>query len=277
MGRGHAVPGTTAGGGSVDEAAGAQAPRWMNTGVADDLLSVVGEAGVPVGARQIRAALSRRGRDLSESTIARRLRDLDDRGLTVQLGAKGRVLTADGALTVAALRRDSQGARLMKASEVRTAADVIHLLKARRAVEPEAVRDATAHTSEADHAELQRIVEEHSARVEADESPPRDLALGFHRRVSARTQNPLLQAMLAIVLDEALDRVEAVLDVILESHHHSDRSVSEHLAIVRAMSEGDEERAAELMHGHLDRLLDEVDAYLRRHDPALVERMLRWA
>ncbi|MFE7216404.1 FCD domain-containing protein [Streptomyces sp. NPDC001698] len=250
-------------------------PSPLDDNVVDALLVIIGEAGGPVGARQISAALAERGRRVSESSVARRLRLLDAQGLTVQLGAKGRVLTEAGDRAVGRLRRASRGASLVSASEVRTAQDVIHLLKARRAIEPEAVRDATRQISDDDLAVLGTIVAEHHDRAQGEERPPRAIALTFHRLVNAPAQNPLVQAMISIVLDSSHDRVEAALDVILETHHHGAVSVSEHEAIVEAMTRRDAEGAADLMRAHLDRLLGEVDAFIARYDAELLERLLR--
>lgn len=244
-------------------------------GTGDALLAVIGDAGGPVGARQIRAALGERGRHLSESTVARRLRELDAEGLTLQVGAKGRVLTDAGGRAVERLRRTSRSAGLVAASEVHTAQDVVNLLKARRAIEPEAVRDASAHVSEDELAALRESVAMHRERAAATERPPRDVALTFHRLLTAPTRNPLVRAMVAIVLDDSHDHVEATLDVILEAHHHGADSVSEHGAIVEAMARRDGEGAADLMRAHLERLLAEVDAFVSRYDSALLERLLR--
>ncbi|WP_406384950.1 FCD domain-containing protein [Streptomyces sp. NBC_01618] len=247
----------------------------LDDSTGDALLVVIDEVGSPVGARQISAALAERGRHLSESTVARRLRQLDAEGLTLQVGAKGRVLTDAGNRAVERLRRTSRSASLVSASEVRTAQDVINLLKARRAIEPEAVRDATTHISDAELAVLRTVVAEHHDRAKVKERPPRDIALTFHRLLSAPARNPLVRAMVAIVLDDSHDHVEAALDVILEAHHHGAVSVSEHGSIIEAMAQRDAERAAELMRAHLDRLLEEVDTFIVRYDSELLERLLR--
>ncbi|MEV6229766.1 FCD domain-containing protein [Saccharopolyspora shandongensis] len=250
-------------------------PRWLDDGVADAILTAIDEADGPVGARQVRIGLAGRGHHLSESSIARRLRDLDAQGLTQPVGSKGRTVTARGAEIVRRSRRTASGADLAAATEIKTAEDLLNLLRARRAIEPEALRDATRNTTPAHVEQLRGIVEAHRQQLAASEAVPRDVALRFHREATTPTQNPLVQAMLRIVLDNTLDRVEEALDVILEAHHHADISVSEHEAIVDAIADGDEERASELMRAHLDRLLNEVEKFLVMHDSGLVERMLR--
>ncbi|WP_010314835.1 FCD domain-containing protein [Saccharopolyspora spinosa] len=241
------------------------------------LLTALYDATGPIGARQIRESLRLHGIELSESTIARRLRELDSDGLTQQVGLKGRTLTTLGRHRIGVLlRADRTATDLRHATQVETAEDVLNLLKARRAIEPEAVFESAHLVTPHDIASLGGLVTDHDAAVGAGDSFPRDLALGFHRRVTAHSENPLVQAMLAIVLDPSLDRVEAALDVILEVRHRDRDSVAEHQAIVEALAAHDGALAAELMRSHLSRLIAEVEAFIERYDGALLERLIRW-
>ncbi|MGH8882093.1 MAG: FCD domain-containing protein [Stackebrandtia sp.] len=249
-------------------------PSWLRAGVATEILAIIDEAGEPVGARHIRTGLLARGLELSESTTARRLRDLDARGFTHGTGSKGRMLTAEGLAEIRSRRHNTSGARLAAATEVKTAGDVVNLLRARRGIEPEAIQDATEHATAADLNGLRELIDEHQRRLDADEPLPRDCALAFHRVAAKPVRNPLVQEMLGLVLHENLDHVEATLDVILVAHHRSEVSVREHSRIVDAMAAGDGQRASELMQHHLNRLLGEVEKFLARYDPGLIDRML---
>lgn len=251
-----------------------ESPARLN--VADAILTVIGQAAAPVGARHICAGVATMGHDLSESTAARRLRDLDSRGLTQQIGAKGRVLTPAGRAAVREVRQTTQGARLAAAVDIQTADDLVNLLRARRAVEPEAILDATRSATPQLIEALRAAIEAHAVGLRHSNGRPRDLALSFHHAASQATSNPLVRAMLGLVLNEDLDHVEATLDVILEHHHHSDRSVAEHQAILAAMADGDGEHASDLMRTHLDRLLSEVENFIQEiNNPDLIARMLQ--
>jgi DNA-binding FadR family transcriptional regulator len=241
------------------------------------LLRALHEATGPIGARQVREALRCDGMELSESTIARRLRDLDSDGLTIQIGTNGRVLTVKGQEFLSDVLRGNQSAdRLRRASQVRTIEDVLHLLKARRAIEPEAVYDIADHATADDLHDLHKLVIEHEERLTQEGKIPRQTALGFHRMIAGLTRNPLVQAMLAVVLDESLDHVEAALDVIIETHHTDKAGICEHSAILHAITARDADKAAQAMREHLTRLIAEVEAFAVEYDPAILDRLLVW-
>lgn len=242
------------------------------------LLLALANAEGPIGTRQARQWLIDIGYDVSESTTSRRLRDLDSEGLTMQVGAKGRVLTPLGRAYVSdVLRNGEREALLRRAAKVETADDLLNVLKARRALEPEAVRDAANRATESDIAELRELVRQHNERLGEGGPLPRHVALTFHRRVTGLTRNPLLQAALGIVLDESLDRIEATLDVILQSHHLHEESATEHAKIVEALSEADGARAERIMRDHLSTLIAEVEDFALGDERGLLDRLLTWS
>ncbi|MFI9601450.1 FCD domain-containing protein [Streptomyces sp. NPDC052043] len=250
------------------------APRWLRDSIAEAMLAFINDAGEPVGARQIRAGLAESGHDLSESTMARRLRDLDAHGFTRQVGSKGRVVTAQGAESVARIRRNSRGARLIAATDIRDADDLLNLLKARRAVEPEAVRDAAAHTTSDDLDDLRGLLETHRRQLQQGEPVQPLLSMEFHRRVAEPAMNPLVRAMHRLVLDTNLEHVDTTLDVILSAHHHSESSVTAHQQIIEAIARKDDVQAGELMREHVTNLLEETQQFIEAHGSDLVSHLL---
>jgi len=242
------------------------------------LLLLINDAGEPVGSRHLVAGLAKLGTVHSEATVARRLRQLDDRGLTVKVGTKGRRLSDAGRALARAVKAGAISAeRLHNASDIRTTWDLLNLLRARRGIEPEAVRDATSSLCGTSGASLRDLVDRHRIEAAVDGSVPRDTALAFHREIAQHTRNPLVRAMLDIALNENMDFVEATLDVILEAHHRNAESVHEHADIAEAMLRGDAEHAAQLMHHHLTRLIHEVDEFVAAHDDKLIDRLLERA
>ena len=193
------------------------------------------------------------------------------------MGTSGRVLTALGRDQADLLVRvDRSATELAGATKVRTATDILHLLGARRAIEPEAAADAAASATPTDVRRLRQLIGDHVVQL-GDRGPlPRDKAMDFHRSVTNLTTNPLIRAMLTIVLDQSLDRVEAALDVILQAHNSDKASVVEHRRIVDAISRRDGEEARRAMHEHLGRLHKEVALFVERNDPDLLERLLEW-
>ncbi|MFC5827850.1 FCD domain-containing protein [Nonomuraea insulae] len=248
----------------------------------DAILEVLAGAPEPLGARQILQAIRLSGSlsgglDVSEATVARRLRLLDRRGLTVAAGMKGRLLTPAGRQHVAVvLRGRATASQFLRGTEIRTSEGLIHLLRARRAVEPEGARDAALANEPATAEALERLIGQHRRHYGNAYDVPRDISLNFHRRVAACTRNPIVRAMLDVVLDPALDRLEAALDVVLDSHRSGGETVAEHQAIADAIAAADPEAAERAMRDHLDRLLGEAGRFLTEETAPIVERLLTW-
>lgn len=230
----------------------------------------------PLGAREIRRDLAEHGWDVSEATVSRRLRALDGSGLSDSFGRKGRRISARGEQVLRIrLRGQEQQDLLRDLGEISSARDVIDLLEARRAIEPEAVRTGAGRADAESLAALQELMRRHHVVLDQEESPiPREAVLGFHRTITAFTGNRLIAAMARIALDRSLDRVEAVLDLILADRHTSPLSVDEHQKIYRAFANGDGAEAGRLMHEHLDRLIRDTENFAAEHSPELIERLL---
>ena len=130
-----------------------------------------------------------------------------------------------------------------------SAADVVHVFAARRAVEGAVVEHAVARMTRAEVAAMKRLVrDEEAAYRRGDRAGGLTRSLEFHRRLGALCGNPVLeryltelvlQSSLAVALYEDSDAV----------HAHAD-----HLALVEAIARKDGKRAARLMHEHLAEL-----------------------
>lgn len=236
------------------------------------LLAFVNDADGPVGARQILASLTSAGFAMSESTTARRLRELDARGFTRQVGTKGRVITAIGAEMVARSRR-ATSARLVAATEVRTAEDLLNVLRARRAIEPEAVRDAAQHVSAKDIQDLWALLDAHRSGIAGQQPIQPIVSMEFHRRLAEPAMNPIVRAVHRLVLDSNLQHVDSALDLILKDEGQSS-SVDAHAAILQAVERGDGVHAAALMYDHIETLISETQEFIAANGPALVGRLL---
>lgn len=230
----------------------------------------------PVGAREIRRDLVEHGWSVSEATVSRRLRALDASGLSESFGRRGRRITPRGDQHLRIrLRGQEQQDLLRDLGEISSARDVIDVLHARRSIEPEAVRSGAGRADAESLAALATMMRRHDVVLADAQAPiPRDAVLGFHRTITSFTGNRLIAAMTRIALDRSLDRIEAVLDLILADRHTSPLSVEEHQRIYRAFAGGDGDEAARLMHEHLDRLIRDTENFAAEHSPQLIERLL---
>jgi DNA-binding FadR family transcriptional regulator len=240
------------------------------------LLVAIDGSATPVGSRKARAALRSQGIDVSESTVSRLLRVLDDRGFTRALGAKGRVLTEEGdRLTALLSRRDRHEQMLREATAVKDIAELLDLLHARRGVEREAARAAARHATDADASRLRELIEDHQARLARGESV-RHGGLTFHQVIGDMTKNRLIGAMMQALFEPVLDDTEAILDVIIGNRRSEHRSVEEHIEIMEAIVARDPDRAEAAMAAHLGRLIAETEEFAATHHPELVTRLLTW-
>jgi DNA-binding FadR family transcriptional regulator len=242
------------------------------------LLVAVSNSNGPIGTREARRVLLDGGVDLSESTVSRRLRDLDELGLTVRAGSKGRLVTPSGRDALTASEQSSRHEELLRrGTRVQTAEDVLNLLNARRAIESEAAREAATRAGEVELKHLRDLVSRHRQEVsDGADRVPRALALDFHRGVAAMCRNPLLQSTLEVVLGETVDRLEAALDVVLEAHHAGERSVDEHARLLDAIADGDAALAEAAMRDHLGRLVTEVEEFVADGHGSMLARLLTW-
>ena len=120
----------------------------------------------PLGSRRAADALRGAGIVVSESTVSRLLRRLDDQDLTRPLDSKGRVLTEGGRRQV--LRLNESGRRdgiFEDATDVQSLKELLDLLCARRGVEREAARAAARYASPPDIRRLEVLVREHKQRL----------------------------------------------------------------------------------------------------------------
>lgn len=245
--------------------------------IRDELLAILGAETTPVGARNISKILQSKGHPVSESTVSRLLRELDAKGITVAIGAHGRMLSAEGKRRLANRHTSIGVDRLIRqAVDVQTAGDLVDLLTARRAVEVESARSAALQFSPEGVKRLRRLVATHDQQLRAGDYSYQ-VAMDFHREVAATSGNRVLIALTDVILGPQTDRLEALLNVIVGAHQVEMSAIDEHSAIVDAIEAGDEESAARLMSDHLLHLISEAQTYASDDKRELFERLLAWS
>jgi DNA-binding GntR family transcriptional regulator len=97
----------------------------------------------------------------------------------------------------------------------------------------------------------------------------------FHRELVVASRNALLQAMASVVLEEAIESLEEILDVITGGHGTHEQSLPEHEEILAAIRARDPDAAEESMVRHLNRLISEVETFLENGQGQVVDRLLQ--
>jgi GntR family transcriptional repressor for pyruvate dehydrogenase complex len=251
--------------------------RYDANGVLHALLAVLGSSSEPTGTRTARTALDDMGFKISESSVSRRLRELDDKGWTTPVGTKGRVLSQEGRQRLEQFEQVNpmNGGAAQTSVDIRDFRDVIDLLQARKAVESAAAADAAAHATDADIAELRRVVDHHREAL-GTSAMAEQPGLGVHRKISSIAPNPMLRMLTGLVLGPHLNGVEATLDIALGFDDHQHGVVDEHQEIVDAIADRDAELAERRVNEHFDHMIVAAEDFLEKENVAVVDRLLAW-
>lgn len=243
-------------------------------GILRALLAVLGTSTEPVGTRTARQSIQEMGYSLSESSVSRRLREMDARGWTVSVGTKGRILSPEGHRRLELSEQSgSGGAVVAQAIDVRDVQDMLQLLHARKAVESAAAADAAVHASEEDLAELAALVQKQRQALGTSDMAHRP-GLDVHRKIASMSRNRMLKLLTGLLLAPHLDSVEAVLDITLGSEDDQRSVAEEHDALLDAIATRDPKRALAVMDEHFDKMIDAGEALIAQGDAEVVNRLL---
>lgn len=220
-------------------------------------LTLLAESGQPVGARRLGEVLRGNGVDVAEATAGRYLSELDELGWTRSRGKQGRTLTTAGRNQLVQLRLRDQlaeaSALIAAATEITRSEDILDMLHARRAIEPEAARLAA---SRATREEIEGM-KEAAETCACSEGALRIMhSRTFHRLLARACHNRMLTAVAELLL-ETTDRPGEK----LELHRRSDSAgayaqlAQDHTDIVEALESRDAALAERLTREHIDRIL----------------------
>lgn len=231
------------------------------------VLVTLADAPGPVGASRLAEELSRHDVDLSEATAGRFLRGLDRRGLTRPVGRLGRLLTEEGRSRLKQLevlqRQGEHSAVLVGAATPNDVDELIDLLYARRAVEPEAARHAARRATDEERAAIRAVSDSHLHHVLGG-TDHAEAALDFHRLVARASHNKMLTAVAQLTLDPSNDALTTLLDDISVKAGAHFTFAHEHRDIIDAIMDRDPDRAEEAMREHVDDLIRVVQRFRER-------------
>jgi len=238
-----------------------------------ELLLLIGAAGEPLGARELSRRLSGPDR-VSESTMNRLLRRLDEQGLTRSQAGRGRVLSPAGRALADQARTEQRWHDNLSQLEIKTLDDVRDLVVARRALEREIVRSAAVSATADDIEVLKRYLAEHEGAIDS-EFDRRKVAIDFHRQLARSCPNRMLRAAALVLFDPRFDVLEQVLDIVTAGRGRTSASPHEHDSIIDAIIRRDADAAESAMLQHLDRLAEDLSAEASSSTVLAIELFLR--
>ncbi len=237
-------------------------PRHMD-GLQFLLLDLLADSNNPEGSGALLGRARARGVNTSQATLGRALQVLDERGLTVKLSNKGRVLTQDGRhwLTDARQRRQAQrlNERTLLVVGRSTLLELRKSMVARTAIEREIARLAAEDATPSQIAGLVTIVggqaeSLHSGGKGAEE------AVDFHRALADACGNRFLAAAANLVRtsSEMLEKLMYHLGTTVGSSYQN------HMEVLEAITTRNPHAAEAAMVKHLDELITDIDCWLAR-------------
>ncbi len=230
-----------------------------------DLLTIIRDSAQPVGCGHISQVLQNKGHIISEATVGRLLRDLDNQGYTDKAGFQGRSLSAKGTARLAELENKRKslewGIEFASALRGHSKAQLLEVLVARRAIESELASLAAQNRSEAEAAQLRDILQRQRQALDAGGGAAKE-DVDFHALIARMAGNRILGAAIALI------RQDTQLSPVLEYIRRRVKSAVyiDHQRLVEAIAAGRADSARELMAEHINNLMKDVEKYWKLAD-----------
>ncbi len=234
------------------------------------VLDIIEGSTNPVGSGTIREQLRNRGIDLSEATVGRMLRELDNSGYTAKVGFQGRVLTPNGKNRLAELRQEREwghfGIELINSLRLKDKQDLIEVLVARRAIEGEIARLAAIHATPEEIRHMRQVLEFSQRQIQAGHSGAQQ-DVEFHQALARAARNKVLSAAMDLI------RRDSQLTPVLEYIRCQVKGdlVADHMRILQAVAEHQPELAVRAMVDHIEGLISDVEKYWSEVHPSGAE------
>lgn len=225
-----------------------------------DLLTIIRDSTQPVGCGHISKVLRNKGYNISEATVGRLLRDLDDQGWSDKAGFQGRRLSGNGLARLAELENRQKslewGIEFTNSLRGHTKAQLLEVLVARRAIESELASLAAQNRSDADVAQIRGILERQRQALDLGGGAAQE-DVDFHALIARMAGNRILGAAVALI------RQDTQLSPVLEYIRRRVKSAVyiDHQRLVEAIADGQADSARELMAEHINNLMKDVEKY----------------
>lgn len=225
-----------------------------------EILSYLEQSEEPIGSGLLSQHLVTKGFELSEATVGRILRQMDQNNWTLRIGFQGRLITNLGRDKLAEMdtlkKRLTYSKQIIETLESKNIDDLLDILVARKAIERELARLAAINASEEEVQQLVTIMQEQDLYV-AKERISAEHDVKFHKLLAVAAKNKVLAAAMELI------RYDAQLSPILE-HIRTEvegEIVFGHSEIVSAIKERNPNKAEQAMIIHVDSLIADVKKY----------------
>jgi GntR family L-lactate dehydrogenase operon transcriptional regulator len=205
----------------------------------------------PQGAGSLLEILEDQGLSVSEAGVGRAMRALRNQGFLEKRGKQGHCITLSGKERLRKIEEEKELRDFLKDVVVqpgmRGGNNLIERLVARKAIEREAVYQATLNATEEDFAAIERIVADQYENMKKNENYV-DMSAQFHRAILKASRVPLLETLYDFI---GISSKWQNFFVGTFKVYNTPLNVS-HDKILRLMKARDPEKAAEAMASHLE-------------------------
>ena len=215
------------------------------------ILSFLNETDAPQGAGLLLEEIRQKDVNISEATIGRMLRTLRTQGLLERVSNLGHKITPPGREYLGKLQKErGLGATLravLSESEAGGVDNLVEVLIARRALEREAVIQATKNASEEELDELGGIIRTQYEMMERGEDYS-VMSGNFHRAIIKMSHVPLLETMYNFI---GMSTTWQSFFIGMFMMYDIPANL-EHEKVFKAMRERNAEKAGRIMSAHID-------------------------
>lgn len=227
------------------------------------ILQIIQQEGAPVGSGTISVKMSLEDESLSEATVGRILRSLDQKGLTRKVGFQGRVITQDGLNEMKQFEQNKEKEthihRFINLTRVEEKNELIDILVARRAIEREMAALAAKKINAKLIKQLKGIIQKNEELVYKGLSGAEE-DVQFHQLIAKAAGNDILEATLNMIRKDA--QLSPVLEAIRKEVGGT--VVEDHKKILEAIEEGSPDKAGKAMELHINNLISDVNKYWKK-------------
>lgn len=225
-----------------------------------DLLAIIRDSSQPMGCGNLRQMLAGRGHTISEATVGRFLRDLDNLNYTDKAGFQGRLLSAKGLARLTELENKERslqwGAEFSNALRGHTKDQLLEILVARRAIESELAYLAARNRTDEEAGQMQAVLEmQRQALAEGGTAAAEDV--DFHSCIARAARNRVLGSAIAFIRQDT--QLSPVLEYI--RRHVKSMVYIDHQRITEAIAAGNADAARQAMVEHINNLIKDVEKY----------------
>lgn len=221
-----------------------------------ELLEAVKKAEIPVGAMYLSGILK-----VPQATVGRALRQMEEDGLLIQVGNKGRVLTDKGIAYIEKLetlyRKRLAASNLLDIVGSEKKEKLLDTLQARKILEVYTAVNASMRATRKDIEQLDANMLEYIRRIRHGGSG-KEQDLNIHLLIAKIAGNSVVYQMVKMTLtdDDAYARFSSAADKM----GNGNICINQHEAIIQAIKDHDSTKAGEAMGLHIDKVIRDVES-----------------